>query len=100
MICSAAGWSSRMAGLGRRRWCWLRLYFTLYALIISIVRRCQSPRRNGEGVEVCRQLEGRIIGGGKILVELHRKSSPRSTSTGRSQDVVLLHGELRRGIEW
>jgi hypothetical protein len=51
-------------------------------------------------VEVYRKLEGLIVGGSKVLVELHRKSGPRSTSTGRSHDVILLHGKLRWGSEW
>ena len=47
---------------------------------------------------VCRKLEGLIVRGSKVLVELHRKSGPRNkTSTGRSHDIVLLHGKLRWG---
>ena len=53
-----------------------------------------------KGVEVCRKLEGLIVRGSKVLVELHRKSGSRSTSTGRSHDIVLLHGKLRWGSKW
>ena len=53
-----------------------------------------------KGVEVYRKLEGLIVGGSKVLIELYRKSGPRSTSTGRSHDVILLHGKLRWGSEW
>ena len=81
----------------------MRLYLDLYALMISVVRRCQVPRREAwrtKGVEVCRKLEGLIVRGSKVLVELHRKSGSRSTSTGRSHDIVLLHGKLRWGSKW
>ena len=68
-------------------------------MTISVVREAlpitASRGLRAETVEVCRKLEGLIVGGSKVLVELHRKSSPRSTSTDRSQDVVLLHGKLR-----
>jgi len=72
-----------------------------YALTISVVREALPITAwSAETVEVCRKLEGLIFGGSKVLVELHRKSSPRSTSTGRSQDVVLLHGKLRWVSKW
>ena len=98
---SAAGWSHGMAGLGLRRWCWMRLYIicidnlSCKAQPITAARGLRVKR-----VDVCRKLEGLIVGGFKVLVKLHRKSGPRSTSTGRSHDVVLLHGELRWGSKW
>ena len=69
------------------------LYFVLYALIISVVRRCQLPRR-----DTCARKEWRSAGSLRgVLVGLLRKSGPRSNSTGRSHDIVLLHGKLRWG---
>ena len=57
------------------------------ALPITAARGLRTKR-----VEVCRKLEGLIVRGSKVLVELHR-----STSSGRSHDIVLLHGKLRWG---
>ncbi len=34
-------------------------------------------------VEVCRKLEGLIVRGSKVLVELHRKSGPRKVEVGK-----------------
>jgi hypothetical protein len=65
------------------------------ALPITASRGLRAKR-----VEVYRKLEGFIVGGSKVLVELHRKSGPRNTSTGRSHDVILLHGKLRWGSKW
>jgi len=63
VICSAAGSSWRMVGDGRR----MRLYFALYALTISVVRSCQSPR-----LKACVRKEWRL------QEELYRESSPRN----------------------
>ena len=57
MIWSAAGWSCGMADLGLLCWCWIRLYFFLYALTISVVKLCQLPLR-----EDCVQKELRSAG--------------------------------------
>ena len=48
----------------------------------------------------CKALPITASRGVEVLVELHRKSGPRSTSTGRSHDVVVLHGKLRWGSKW
>jgi hypothetical protein len=65
------------------------------ALPITASRGLRTRR-----VEVCRKLEGLIVRGSKVLVELHRKSGPRSTSNGRSHDIVLLDGKLWWGSKW
>jgi len=65
------------------------------ALPITASRSLRANR-----VEVCRKLEGLKVARSYLRVELHRKSSSRNTSTGRSQDVVLLHEKLRCGSKW
>ena len=65
------------------------------ALPITAARGLRTKRE-----EVCRKLEGLIVRGSKVLVELHRKRGSRSTSSGRSHNIVLLHGKLRWGSKW
>ncbi len=70
-------------------------YLSCRALPITASRGLRAKR-----VDVYRKHEGLIVGGCKALVKLHWKSGPRSTSTGRSHDIVLLHEELRWVSKW
>ena len=68
MTWSAEGWTCGMTGLRLRRWYWMRFY----ALTISVVREAlpitASRDLRAETVEVCRKLEGLMVGCSKVLV--------------------------------